>query len=1036
MMTESEQKIQNLTEENQLLRSKLEKLKSSHKSEVLQRMAQMEATINSIPEGFLLYDNHNNILHINNIAQEILRLTEEEKNLPLSERIRLFKAENPEGKSFPLEELPLSRAQNGETVHGEIMKIIHKNRTIWISVSAAPVLSSDGIKHGAAVEFSDITKLKETELKYRRGESQLRRLADSMPQLVWITRSNGYHEYFNKRWYEFTGTKPGETYGEIWSTLLHPDDYQRTIDIWQHSLKTGEPYSIEYRFKRGSDNTYHWFLGRAMPVFNKQGKITRWFGTCTNIQELKETEEALLESQERNRLVNKATHDIIWDWDLITDSHSWNEAIEAALGKSRNELPQSTQSWYDHIHPDDRERVIKSIHHAIQSGEAEWNSEYRFGPAGGPWKIYFDRGFIARTRDGQAYRIIGSMFDLSERKKAEKALKKSEKLLHNILEVLPVGVYVADEEGKIALTNPAAEKIWGGNKHIPLNELGEYRGWWRKTGKRLNAEDWAFARAFTKGESSDNEEIDIECFDGSRKTILNFAAPVRNDNGEIISAVAASMDITQRIKVEEALIESEERIRAALEAGNLGTWELNLLTGVATRSLRHDQIWGYPDGKEEWGMEMAMKQIVAEDHSIITEAYEQAYKTGSLAHENRIVWPDGTLHWIAANGSVRYNHQGKPVSVTGVVADITERKTAEEALRQSEERFRTLADNISQLAWMADEKGWISWYNKRWFDYTGTTFEEMQGWGWTKMHHPDHIDRVMKSIQFTLDNGVRWEEIFPLKDKNGKYRWFLTRAIPIKDSKGKIIRWFGTNTDITEQRESEIQLKTARDLFENILYILAHDLKGPIANMHMATNLIHSVNDVNKKITLLDTYKPMLERMDNTIKGVTDILQVQKTEGSSAVLIDMEILINDILLEFKNELKSGELVYEFGETRTVKYIEPFLLSILRNLINNAIKYRRENVPLLIEIGLEKENCFCVLSVKDNGIGMDLIKYGNQLFTPFTRITTKKTEGTGIGLYIIKTIIEKNGGYITVESTPGEGTTFYCYLREYNGTHMI
>jgi PAS domain S-box-containing protein len=127
---------------------------------------------------------------------------------------------------------------------------------------------------------------------------------------------------------------------------------------------------------------------------------------------------------------------------------------------------------------------------------------------------------------------------------------------------------------------------------------------------------------------------------------------------------------------------------------------------------------------------------------------------------------------------------------------------AEEALREGEGRFRTLANNIPQLAWMADEKGYIFWYNDRWFDYTGTTHEEMAGWGWQKVHHPDHVRQVVEKITHCFRTGEIWEDTFPLRGRDGSYRLFLSRAVPIRDPEGKILRWFGTNTDISESKES------------------------------------------------------------------------------------------------------------------------------------------------------------------------------------------------------------------------------------------
>ena len=143
--------------------------------------------------------------------------------------------------------------------------------------------------------------------------------------------------------------------------------------------------------------------------------------------------------------------------------------------------------------------------------------------------------------------------------------------------------------------------------------------------------------------------------------------------------------------------------------------------------------------------------------------------------------------------------------------DISARKSAERTLRDSETRFRALAENIAQLAWIADASGWIFWYNKRWFDYTGTTLEQMQGWGWSEVHHPDHLARVTEKWSAHLPQGLPWEDTFPLRGKDGQYRWFLSRANPTFDDNGNVLLWCGTNTDITEQRATEEKLRSRVD---------------------------------------------------------------------------------------------------------------------------------------------------------------------------------------------------------------------------------
>lgn len=130
-------------------------------------------------------------------------------------------------------------------------------------------------------------------------------------------------------------------------------------------------------------------------------------------------------------------------------------------------------------------------------------------------------------------------------------------------------------------------------------------------------------------------------------------------------------------------------------------------------------------------------------------------------------------------------------------------KALQHSYEQLEADFHMLANSIPQLAWMTRPDGWIFWYNQRWFDYTGTTLEEMQGWGWRQVHHPDHVDRVIDRISQAFETGEPWEDTFPLKSKDGEYRWFLSRTVPIRDSDGNIIRWFGTNTDVTEQKRLE-----------------------------------------------------------------------------------------------------------------------------------------------------------------------------------------------------------------------------------------
>ena len=216
-------------------------------------------------------------------------------------------------------------------------------------------------------------------------------------------------------------------------------------------------------------------------------------------------------------------------------------------------------------------------------------------------------------------------------------------------------------------------------------------------------------------------------------------------------------------------------------------------------------------------------------HSLATGAdYEIEY---------RFKGRDGQYHWFLGQARPQRGADARIMAWFGTCTDIEDQKQAQASISQRESEFVTLADNMAQLAWMTRPDGHIYWYNQRWYDFTGTNFEEMQGWGWAKVHHPDHIDGVVAFVTDAWAAGVPFELTFPLRRQDGQYRWFLTRAEPIFDAQGRLLRWLGTNTDITEMRELQEQLKVAYSDLETKVMFRTLDLEREVKQLRQQAGL-------------------------------------------------------------------------------------------------------------------------------------------------------------------------------------------------------
>jgi PAS domain S-box-containing protein len=383
------------------------------------------------------------------------------------------------------------------------------------------------------------------------------------------------------------------------------------------------------------------------------------------------------------------------------------------------------------------------------------------------------------------------------------------------------------------------------------------------------------------------------------------------------------------------------------------------------------------------------------------------------------------------------------IAAKAVARQQTSARLAEEALREREETFRALADNISQLAWMADETGALVWYNQRWFDYTGTRPETMLGWGWRAVHHPDHLQRVEDKFRRCLADGTAWEDTFPLRGADGSFRWFLSRARPIRDAKtGRVLRWFGTNTDITEQQELTSQLEAARDEAEqankakdHFLAALSHELRTPLTPVLMSAAALREderlPQEVREEAAMMERNIGLESRLIDDLLDLTRITHGKL--GLRKELCDVHALARYAMEIIRDEAqaKGVKLSLRFGASRSGVDADPARLQqVFWNLLRNALKFTPAKGSITLTTHDAPDGSL-VLEVRDTGIGFEA-DVAERLFLPFHQAGRETYHqyggGLGLGLSIAKAIVDAHGGSLQGSSPgSGKGATFVITL---------
>ncbi len=473
---------------------------------------------------------------------------------------------------------------------------------------------------------------------------------------------------------------------ETFARLLHPDDAARFEAAYAAAMQPDGPrfFELDYRIRRADDGAERWIRFSAA-VVREGDKPGRLVGAVRDVTEDLAAQDRLRQSARQFAMFIEFAPAAIamFDRDMkyLAASERWRKDYHLAgtpVGLSQYEIfPEISESW-------------KAVHRRCLAGAVESSDGEPFARADGrvQWVKWEARPW--RDDSGEIGGIIITSEDITARKEAEATAAQLAAIVDNANDPI-IG---KDLDLNVTSWNAAAERLFGYSaaemigqpitRIIPVEKLQE---------------EAAFICRLKAGERIERYDS-LRLAKGGRVIEVSLTiSPIRNAMGEVVGASTIVRDITEQKHAEEALRESEHRFKIALEAADLGVWDLDLTTDLASkRSLRHDQMFGYSELQPEWGQAVAERHVLEEDRPVFRAAFARAVKTGELAFEVRVRWPDGSIHWIAPLGRTFYDASGRPLRMSGVVSDVSRARQADIALRESEENLRALGDNLPDSA--------------------------------------------------------------------------------------------------------------------------------------------------------------------------------------------------------------------------------------------------------------------------------------------------------------------------------------------------
>jgi PAS domain S-box-containing protein len=871
------------------------------------------------------------------------------------------------------------------------------------------------------------------------------KLVDSLAVPVFFKSRDGRYLGVNRAWEQFFGIKADAFIGKQVADLYPHDpaiaERHAAMDRALYANPGRQSYEITLRTPHGEvrDTIYY-----KATYPDAQGEVAGLIGVIIDITARTQADRALRENEERWRAIFNSANEGILVYDRELNIVAGNQAAERILGLPLAEIigARGFTSLLPCVHSDGRpvlesERPTRLM---VRTGKPLTGHVVGIKRPGGAhtW-LLVNTGFLRHHDSADWYGAVSSFTDITAQRNAENALRESEERYRRTFELAGSGLAHVSLDGRFLRVNRRLCDFLGYSER-------ELVGMMVKDLSHPEDRDAVDERR-QKLIAGEVESIRLEKRylrkDGATVWAKIAIAMERDAAGKPLYAISVLDDITERKHIDAALRESEERYRRTFELAGSGVAHIGLDRKFIRVNRRLCEILGYPEPEL---IGMTGRQIShPHDLDVINRERAKLY-AGEIDHvrvEKRYRRKDGSTVWVAFSMVVERDDGGKPLYEIAIFDDITERKRAEEAVRESEARFRSLTQLSSDWYWEQDAEFGLKFMSRRMGERTGLDAAAYLGrkrWDQPALNltaadwaaHRAQLERHEPFRDFEMER----------QNPAGGTRWISVSGEPILDVDGRFTGYRGVGSDITARKQAEAELKRAHDdlakkaeelqrsnaELEQFAYVASHDLQEPLRMVSSYTQLL--TRRYNDKLQG-DAQEFMHYIVDGAARMkqlIEDLLAYSRvgTKGKEFKPVSLEAPLKKAIGNLRAAIEESSAAVTWDPLPTVDADETQLAQLFQNLMGNALKFRGASVPRIHVAAADRDGEW-QLTVADNGIGIEP-QYFERIFMLFQRLHTMgEYPGTGIGLAICKKVVERHGGRIWVSSAPGEGSQFHFTL---------